>query len=42
MPKKDCNNYFLVGVLISKINIFLNKQTFHMHVTIMKVKNNKK
>ena len=33
-----CNNYFLVGVLISKINIFSNKQNFHMHITIMKIK----
>ena len=35
---KGCNNYSLVGVLISKINIFSNKQTFHMHITIMKKK----
>ena len=33
-----CNNYFLVDVLISKINIFSNKKKFHMHITIMKIK----
>ena len=27
---------------IPTINIFLNKQTFYMHVTIMKIKNHKK
>ena len=37
-----CNSYFLIGVLISKINIFPNKQTFHIHITIMKIKNHKK
>ena len=36
------NSYFLVCVLIFKINIFSNKQTFHMHITIMKIKNHKK
>ena len=36
------NNYSLVGVLISKINIFLNKQTFHIYIIIMKIKSNKK
>ena len=35
---KGCNNYFLVGVLISTINIFLNKQTFYMYITIMTIK----
>ena len=39
---KGCNNYFLVSDLISKINIFPNKQTFYMHITIMKIKNCKK
>jgi len=34
-----CNSYSLVDVLISKINIFTNKQTFHMHIIIMKIKN---
>ena len=33
-----CNNYLLVYVLISKINIFSNKKKFHMHITIMKKK----
>ena len=39
---KGYDNSSLVGVLISKINIFPNKQTFHMHITIMKIKNHKK
>ena len=39
---KLCNSYFIVCVLISKINIFSNKQTFHMHISIMKIKNHKK
>ena len=39
---KCCNSYSLEGVLISKINIFPNKQTFHMHIKIMKIKNHKK
>ena len=39
---KLCNSYFIVSVLISKINIFSNKQTFHMHISIMKIKNHKK
>ena len=39
---KWCNSYFIVSVLISKINIFSNKQTFHMHISIMKIKNHKK
>ena len=33
-----CNSYSLVGVIISKINIFPNKKNFHMHITIMKIK----
>ena len=36
------NSYFLVGVIISKINIFPNKQTFHMCIKILKIKNIKK
>ena len=36
------NSYLLVSVIISKINIFSNKQTFHLHVTIIKIKNHKK
>ena len=39
---KGCNSYSLIDVLISIINIFLNKQTFHMHITTMKIKNHKK
>ena len=39
---KWCNSYFIVSVLISKINIFSNKQTFHMNISIMKIKNHKK
>ena len=39
---KGCNNYSLVGIIISTINVFLNKQTFYMHITIMKIKNHKK
>ena len=33
-----CNSYFLIGVLISKINIFPNKQNFYMHIIIIKIK----
>ena len=35
---KCCNINFLVGVWISKINTFSNKQTFHMHIIIIKIK----
>ena len=31
------NSYSLIGVLIFKINISPNKQTFPMHITIMKI-----
>ena len=31
------NSYSLVGVIIFKINIFLNIQTFHMRITIIKL-----
>ena len=33
-----CNNYSLVGTIISKINVFPNKQFFHIYVTIIKIK----
>ena len=36
------NNYFLVDVIISNINIFPNKQIFHIHLTIMEIKNHQK
>ena len=39
---KGCNSCYLEDILISKINIYPNKQTFHMHITIMKIKNHKK
>ena len=33
------NSYSLLCMCINfKINIFSNKQTFHMHITIMKIK----
>ena len=35
------NSYSLVGVIISKINIFLSKQIFPMHITIIKIINHK-
>ena len=35
-------SYFLVTTIISKLNIFLNKQNFHIHLTIIKIKNHKK
>ena len=39
---KGCISYSLVKVIISKLNIFPNKQTFHIHLTIIKIKNHKK
>ena len=39
---KSCISYSLVSVIISKLNIFSNKQTFHIHLTIIKIKNHKK
>ena len=39
---KDYISYSLVSVIISKLNIFPNKQTFHIHLTIIKIKNHKK
>ena len=35
-------SYSLVNTIISKLNIFPNKQTFHIHLTIIKIKNHKK
>ena len=32
------SSHFLVGVIISKINIFSNKQTSYMCIIIMKIK----
>ena len=41
--KKKKKSYSLVGVLNSKINIFSNKQTFHIQIiTIIKIKSLKK
>ena len=39
---KSCISYSLVSIIISKLNIFSNKQTFHIHLTIIKIKNHKK
>ena len=39
---KGCISYSLVSVIILKLNIFPNKQTFHIHLTIIKTKNRKK
>ena len=39
---KSCINYSLVSAIISKLNIFPNKHTFHVHLTIIKIKNHKK
>ena len=39
---KSCISYSLVSVIISKLNIFSNKQTFYIHLTIIKIKNHKK
>ena len=35
-------NYSLVSAIISKLNIFPNKQTFHVHLAIIKIKNHKR
>ena len=35
-------SYSLISTIIFKLNIFPNKQTFHIHVTIIKIKNYKK
>ena len=37
---KGCVSYSLVNAIISKFNIFPNKQTFHIHLTIIKKKKN--
>ena len=39
---KSCISYYLISAIISKLNIFPNKQTFHIHITIIKIKNHKK
>ena len=39
---KSCISYSLVSVIILKLNIFSNKQTFYIHLTIIKIKNHKK
>ena len=41
-PKKYCISYFLASAIISKFNIFPNKQTFHIHLTIIKIKKSSK
>ena len=35
-------SYSLISAIISKLNIFPSKQTFHIHLTIIKIKNHKK
>ena len=35
---KGCISYSLVSAITSKLNIFPNKQTFHIHLTIIKIK----
>ena len=37
---KGCISYSLVSAIMSKLNIFPNKQTFHIHLTIIKIKKN--
>ena len=39
---KSCISYSLVSALIPKLNIFPNKQTFLIRLTIIKIKNHKK
>ena len=39
---KGCISYSLVSAIISTLNLFPNKQTFHIHLTIIKIKNHKK
>ena len=39
---KGCNIYSLVDAVIFWINIFSNKHSFHIHITIIKIKNGKK
>ena len=38
---KCCISYSL-SVIISKLNILPNKQTFHIHLKIIEIKNHKK
>ena len=35
---KSCTSYSLINVIISKLIIFPNKQTFHIYLTIIKIK----
>ena len=35
-------SYSLVSAIISKLNIFPSKQTFHINLTIIEIKNHKK
>ena len=37
-----CISYCLVSAIISKLNILPSKQAFHIHLTIIKIKNHKK
>ena len=39
---KGCISYSSISAIISKLNIFPNKQIFHIHLTIIKIKNHKK
>ena len=34
---KGCISYSLISAIISKLNIFQSKQTFHIHLTIIKI-----
>ena len=35
-------SYSLISAIIFKLYIFPNKKTFHIHLTIIKIKNHKK
>ena len=39
---KNCSSYSLASAIISKINIYSSKQTCHIQVIIIKIKNHKK
>jgi len=39
---KGCISDSLLSAIISKLNISSNKQTFHIHLTVLKIKNHKK
>lgn len=39
---KGCNSFYLLSVIIFKINLFLNKQILHIQIKIMKNKKYKK